>query len=212
MVFKITEYETMSAVKKQTLVSEQDYLAGELGSPVRHEYLGGYIHAMAGSSNRHSIIEANFMISLGTKLNGQPCRPFSSNAKIRITLPNQIRFYYPDVSVICRQNPQTDSFQESPVVIVEILSHSTRRTDTGEKLRDYLTLPSLLVYLLVEQEEPVVVAHRRSAEGFVREVYAGMQTVIPLPEVGINLTLSEIYNQVEFAPEHHPDDSNSNDS
>ncbi len=195
----------MSAVEKQTLISEVDYLAGELRSPVRHEYLGGYVHAMAGNSNRHAVIETNLTIAFGTKLKGSPCRPFSTNTKIRIPLPNQLRYYYPDLSVVCQQNPQEDSFQATPVVIVEILSRSTRRIDTGEKLRDYLTLPSLMVYILVEKDEPFVVVHRRHAETFAREVYEHLDAVIPLPEIGIKLALTEIYDDVEFSPEPDPD-------
>ena len=126
----------MSAVEKQTLISEKEYLAGELRSQIRHEYLGGYVHAMAGNSNRHVVIETNVTATMRTLLKGNPCRPYSSNTKIRIPLPNQLRYYYPDLSIVCEQNSQDDSFQDAPVVIVEILSRSTRRIDTGEKLRD----------------------------------------------------------------------------
>lgn len=196
----------MSAVEKQTLISEQDYLSGELRSRVRHEYLGGYVHAMAGNSNRHTVIETNLTITFGTKLKGRPCRPYSTNTKIRIPLPNQLRYYYPDLSIVCEQNSQDDSFQDAPVVIVEILSRSTRRIDTGEKLRDYLTLPSLMVYILVEQDEPFVVVHRRRGEVFDREVYERLDAVIPLPEIGVELPLTEIYDDVEFSPEPDPDE------
>ena len=91
-------------------------------------------------------------------------------------------------------------------MIVEILSRSTRRIDTGEKLRDYLTLPSLMVYILVEQDEPFVVVHRRGGEVFDREVYERLDAVIPLPEIGVELPLTEIYDDVEFSPEPDPDE------
>ena len=201
----------MSAVKKQTLISEQDYLAGELRSQIRHEYLGGYVHAMAGNSNRHVVIETNLLAVMRNLLKGRPCRPYSTNTKIRIPLPNQLRYYYPDLSVVCEQNSQDDSFQDAPVVIVEILSRSTRRIDTGEKLRDYLTLPSLMVYILVEQDEPFVVVHRRGASGFEREVYQQLDSVIPLPEIEIELPLTEIYDEVEFSSEPESDELDSDD-
>ena len=83
-------------------------------------------------------------------------------------------------------------------MIFEVLSDSTRRLDDGEKRDGYLTIPSLRVYLLVEQDETAVIAYRRTEQGFVREVYTGRDAMLPLPEIGIELPLSEIYDRVEF--------------
>src|SRR6202035_3740103 len=107
----------MSAAKKWNRISVDDYLAGELVSPVKHEYLGGVVYAMASARNAHNLIAANTQGSLHTRLRGRRCRPYNSDTKIRIVLPTpatQVRFYYPDVPVICRPNPQTDSFQDEP--------------------------------------------------------------------------------------------------
>jgi Uma2 family endonuclease len=140
-------------------------------------------------------------VALGSRLRGTHCRPFNSDTKIRIRLTTQVRFYYPDASVICRPNPQADSFQDEPAVLVEVLSRRTRRIDEGEKKDAYLTIPSLTVYLLVEQESPAVVLLRRTDQGFVREVYEGLDAVVPLTEIAAELPLSEIYEAVEFVPE-----------
>src|SRR5580765_8450054 len=110
----------MSAALKWNLVSVDDYLAGELESPIKHEYVGGVVYAMAGARNLHNRIATNTLGSLHARLRGQPCQPFNSDTKIRIRLPTQTRFYYPDVSVICRSNPDTDSYQDEPAVIVEV--------------------------------------------------------------------------------------------
>jgi Uma2 family endonuclease len=85
------------------------------------------------------------------------------------------------------------------VVVVEVLSESTRRTDLGEKRSAYLGVPSLKVLLLVETEEPRVVAHRRQVDGgFQIEHHVGLETVIPLPEIGVSLSLAEIYERIDF--------------
>lgn len=194
----------MTAAKKLNLISVEDYLAGELASPVKHEYLGGIVYAMAGARNAHNRIATNASGSLWSRLRGQPCQPTNSDTKIRVRLPKQIRFYYPDVSVVCHPNSPRDSFQDQPVVIVEVLSKRTRRLDEGEKKDAYLTIPSLQVYLLVEQDKPQVVAYRRTADGFVPETYEGLEAIIPLPELGIELPLAEVYAGSEFEPE--PDD------
>jgi Uma2 family endonuclease len=197
----------MSTAKKLDLVTVDDYLAGELISPIKHEYLGGILYAMAGARNRHNVIAGNTYVALHNRLRGRPCRPFNSDTKIRIRLPTHVRFYYPDASVTCRPNPPDDSFQDEPAVIVEVLSRRTRRIDEGEKKDAYLTIPSLGVYVLVEQEAAAVVAFRRTEAGFVREVYEGMEAVIPLGEIGIDLPLAELYETVEFTPEPEEDEA-----
>jgi Uma2 family endonuclease len=95
----------MSAAVKWNLVSVEEYLAGELESPVKHEYLAGVVYAMAGARNAHNLIATNTIVARGARLRGRPSRPYNSDTKIRIRLPDQVRFYYPDASVICRSNP-----------------------------------------------------------------------------------------------------------
>jgi Uma2 family endonuclease len=196
----------MSAATKLHLISVEDYLAGELVSPVKHEYLGGIVYAMAGARNAHNLIASNALGTLHARLRGKPCRPYNSDTKIRIRLPNEVLFYYPDVSVICRPNPPTDSFQDEPAVLVEVLSKGTRRIDEGEKKRAYVKIPSLAVYLLVEQETAAVVAFRRTAQGFVREEYQGLDAVIPLDEIDATLPLADLYEAVQFQPEPSEDE------
>lgn len=197
----------MTAAQKLNLISVEDYLAGELISPVKHEYLGGFVYAMAGARNVHTLISSNVLGTLHGRLRGKPCRPLNSDTKIRVRLPSHLRFYYPDVSVVCRPNPPTDSFQDEPAVIVEVLSRQTRRIDEGEKKDAYLTIPSLSVYLLVEQDMPAVVAYRRIEPGFVREVYEGVDAVVPLSEIATELPLAEIYEAVTFTAEPADDEA-----
>lgn len=191
----------MTAAEKLNLISVEDYLEGELHSPIKHEYLGGAVHAMAGARNAHNIIATNVLVALGSRLRGQPCQPFNSDTKIRIRLPTHTRFYYPDVSVICDPNPQTDSFQDHPSVIFEVMSKTTRRIDSGEKKDAYLTIPSLAAYILLEQDSARAIVFRRSGNSFESEVYSGPSASIPLPEIDIELPLAEVYERVEFTPE-----------
>jgi Uma2 family endonuclease len=136
----------MTAAPQWERVSVDDYLAGELRSPVKHEYLNGVLYAMAGARNAHNRIASNVLARLDARLMGHRCQAFNSDTKIRIRIAAQTRFYYPDVSVVCRANPPEDSFQDEPVVITEVISRKTRRTDEGEKKDAYQTIPSLKVY------------------------------------------------------------------
>jgi Uma2 family endonuclease len=188
-------------------LSVEEYLAGELGSEVKHEYLDGVVYAMAGGRNAHNLVATNFLGALHARLRGRTCRPYNSDTKVRVQLPNGPRFYYPDGSVICRPNPQTDSFQDRPAVIAEVLSRKTRRIDEGEKKDAYLTMPSLSVYLLIEQEVAGVTVYRRVEEGFRREVYSGLDATIPLSEIDTELPLRELYDAVELLPEPDGDEA-----
>src|SRR5712675_2008649 len=129
----------MSAALKWNLLSVDDYLADELVSPITHDYLAGVVYAMAGARNSHNLIASNTLVALGTRLKGKRCRAYISDTKVRVRLPTHVRFYYPDVSVIGRPNPQADSFQDEAAVLVEVVSKRTRRTDEGEKKDAYLT-------------------------------------------------------------------------
>lgn len=191
----------MTAAKKQQLISVEDYLAGELVSPIKHEYVGGVVYAMAGAINRRNRIATNIVGAAHGRLRGNRCRAFNSDTKIRVRLTHHVRFYYPEASIVCRPNADVDSFQEEPAVIFEVLSRKTRRIDEGEKKDAYLTIPSLNVYVLVEQDTPSIVAYRRTDHGFVREVHEGLAAVLRLPEIGIELPMAEIYEHVEFNPE-----------
>jgi Uma2 family endonuclease len=191
----------MSAARKLNLVSVEDYLAGELVSPVKHEYVAGVVYAKAGARNAHNLIASNTLVALGSRLRGKPCHAYNSDTKVRIRLATHYRFYYPEAMVVCRPNPQDESFQDNPVVLVEVLSQATRRIDEGEKRDAYLTIPSLSVYLLVEQDMPAVVTYRRTEQGFVREVYEGLNADVPLSEIETELPLAEVFDAVVFNPE-----------
>ncbi len=183
---------------RDLLVSPEEFLEGELLAETKHEYLSGVVYAMAGAKNVHNEIATNTLLALGIRLRGRSCRPFNSDTKVRLRLPTGMRFYYPDVQVTCHPNPPDDTFQDNPVVVVEVISESTRRTDEGEKLHGYCSLPSLEYYLLVETERALVIGYRRTADGFVREVHSGLGAVIALPAIEAELPLVEIYERVVF--------------
>ena len=188
----------VESLKQYESISVEDYLAAELESETRHEYLGGVVYAMSGGRNRHNLIVMNLYGLLWSALRGGRCQPCNSDTKIRIRLPNHVRFYYPDASVICRSNPLDESFQDEPVVVVEVLSKSTRRLDEGEKKDAYLTIPSLVSYLLVEQDSQAVQVFRRTPQGFIRELY--IDGVIELPEVGCRLAVADLYQGITPDP------------
>jgi Uma2 family endonuclease len=188
----------MSTARHFQPISVSDYLAGESQAKRKHEYVDGVIYAMAGGTVTHSRIASNVMVALGGQLRGQRCQVFNSDIKVRVQRPGDTRFYYPDVSVVCQPNPPDDLYHDRPVVIVEVISESTRRIDEYEKREAYLSIDTLQAYLLIEPAAAAVLVYRRRAERFERETYEGRSAIIELPEVGCRLTLADLYENVEF--------------
>ena len=66
----------MQAVEHAASIGVEDYLAGELKSEIRHEYIGSLVYAKAGTSSEHNIICQNLLIALRSRLQGKPCQVF----------------------------------------------------------------------------------------------------------------------------------------
>jgi Uma2 family endonuclease len=184
----------MALLKTNEIISVEDYLSGELIAETKHEYLGGVVHAMAGAKVGHNRAAGNVFRFLGNSLDGKPCEPFNSDMKVRIELPEQTRFYYPDVMVVCDSLGDDEAYQDKPVVVVEVLSESTRRVDMGEKREAYRAVATLRVILIVDPERPHVTVDRRCANGgFDTEFYTALDQVIPLPEISAELRMADVY-------------------
>lgn len=189
----------MTALTKPVKDSVEEYLEGEINSEFRHEYLGGAVHAMAGGTNDHAAIAANAIGTLFGYLKGKPCKAFTSYAKVRLDLADHTRFYYPDVQVVCDSRSGDSHYQDRPVVIIEVLSESTRRTDLGEKRDAYLAIPTLKVLLFIESEAATALLLRRKPSGgFSEEFYSGGDAVIDLPEIEASLPLVDVFDGIKF--------------
>jgi Uma2 family endonuclease len=177
----------------------EEYLEFEERSEIKHEYINGYVQAMAGARREHNFIAQNISRVLGNQLVGKPCAVLGSDQRLRISLPDRTFCYYPDVTVDCSQMRGIDT--EEPTVLFEITSPSTARSDNGDKLLSYLNLPSMRVYVMVDQKRPQLTVHRRATDGaWVREVLTGLDASLALPEIECALTMREVYDRVDFSP------------
>ena len=191
----------MSSAEKPQFVDVKSYLESEAQSETKHEYVNGWLRAMAGASNRHNVIATNVQSLLWSQLKNKPCQAMNSDTRIKIQLSDSTFFYYPDASVICESNSPSESFQEAPVFIAEVLSISTRAVDFDEKLNNYLQIDSLQYCLLIEQIKPRAVLLRREESGFLRETYEKLDDQIQLPAIDCILSLRDIYDRIDFSPE-----------
>lgn len=134
-----------------------EYLAFEEASEEKHEWINGYVFAMAGGTPRHAQIAMNVGSQLKAQLDVHGCRVFSSDLRVRIQ--ETTRRTYPDVTVVCgplAKDPTDRNAITNPTLIVEVLSDSTEASDRGDKWRHYRMLPSLQSYVLINTREPLV--------------------------------------------------------
>ncbi len=197
----------MRTAEQPSFVAVDDYLAAEEIASSKSEYIDGWVRAMSGGTVRHNRIKVNMIVCLSIQLRGKPCQAYDADMKIQVRRNLSNRFYYPDVSVVCESNGPTESFQDRPVLLVEVLSKSTRAIDLDEKLEAYLTIESLHAYILFEQHKPMAIVLRRSENGFLRETVESLDAVIELPTLGLRLPLSEVYAGVDTTPSavHEPE-------
>lgn len=190
----------MSTAPSLKSLSVEDYLTGELHSQIKYEYVAGRVYAMAGGTNVHNRIASRVLGSLYQQLADSSCEPLNSDTKVRVQRQGKICFYYPDVSVVCESNPDEDTYQDQPVVIVEVISESTRRADEGEKCENYLSIPSLHVYVLLEQDRCAAKTYVRGQGGEFHEIlYTEADAIIKLESIAAELHFTDIYAGIKFA-------------
>lgn len=179
-------------------ISVTDYFEQEKTSPIRHEYLGGQLFAMAGASESHNRIAANLCTYLITHLRGSGCKTFISDMKVKIQVAQGTGdiFYYPDVMVTCDEQDRDKFYKTHPCLVVEVLSPSTETIDRREKRLNYQSLASLQEYVLVSQDQMQVEVYRRKPSGNWEVERLGPNDSLQLNSVGLTLTLADIYDEV----------------
>lgn len=190
-----------AALKIQTqqprVITWDDYERTERKSDVRHEFVNGQVFAMAGGSWNHNRVATSIVTDLSIQLRGKKCEAFINDLKLRIELGNEEFGYYPDVMVVCDKKDQRKFHVTNPTVVFEVLSKSTARIDRREKLLAYQGVSELQVYVLVEQTHPQLIVYRRS-NLWSAETLEGLEAVLPLPEIGVELSLASIYERVDW--------------
>lgn len=181
----------MSSAQNKIFIKPEDYLKGELSSDVKHELVDGHAYAMAGASKNHERISVNILTEFRNHLKTSPCEPFGSDLKVKVNS----NFFYPDVIVVCDDKTDNEYYTESPVIIVEVLSKSTRRTDETIKRLSYVNIPNLQEYVLIEQDIVDIQVMRRSNHWFPSNYFMGDE--IHFESIDLTLSVEEIYHRVK---------------
>ena len=187
-------------VPKPKLTVDQ-YLAIEREAEFKSEYYRGEMFAMAGGTSNHSELGVIMTSLLRNRLAGRGCKVYNSDMKVQIE-PGGLNTY-PDASVVCCKPVFSTATKEAlvnPKLLVEILSKSTEANDRGFKFQEYKKIESLEEYVLVSQTEPLIERFGRRPGGAWTDYSEarGMDARIELKSLGIELTLEEIYREIDF--------------
>lgn len=171
-----------------------DYVALELSSPTKHEFLDGEIYAMAGGSEEHSALAAAILRALGNAVGNRPCRVHTSDLRIHVEAIGLATF--PDGSVVCgpleQHPPGPTATALNPTVLVEVTSDSSEEYDVGVKLESYRTIPALRDYIVVSHRERRITVHSR-IEGTWTVRVATAAGRARVSSLDVDLEVDEVY-------------------
>lgn len=173
-------------------ITVDEFLDMDFGE-AKAELEDGLIYMMAGGTELHARVSGNIYFALRLHLRGSGCRPYNSDLAART---GEANIRYPDVSVYCGDVLDTDSGQAKllgdPLVVIEVLSPSTRTKDEKVKLPEYRTMPGVQAILLVDPQEQRTRLVERSATGWVDDEWENAGDVA-FGSLGITLRRSEIF-------------------
>ncbi len=189
-----------------TYITPEEYLEQEREAETRSEYFRGEVFAMSGGTYQHSVIVANLIGELRDRLRKTPCKVTSSDLRLAIASANL--YTYPDVMVICGDPVFVDQRSDTvlnPVLIIEVLSGSTRNYDRAQKFKYYRTLSSFSEYLTVAQDEVHIEQYTRQPDGrWMLAEYTDLLSPVPLASISVEIQLSDVYEKVEFEDRQAP--------
>jgi Uma2 family endonuclease len=177
-----------------------DYLEREESSQVRHEYMGGEVHAVVGGTLRHKRIAQNITRALADRLEGKPCQVFMEGVKLHVQAADSV--YYPDVIVYCAGSAIAGDAKllQDASLVVEVLSESTMEIDRREKLIAYRKLAGLRGYWIVSPTEQRVEVHERDVSGQWRATVYGPGEALPSGWLeGEPFALARVYAGTDIA-------------
>lgn len=172
-----------------------EYLAREASSLTKHEFVDGVVYAMAGGTGRHARVATVLANTLFNHL-PESCEVVPFVMKVRINAGHSELFYYPDVIVTCGQVDLTLDYREEPILLIEVLSPSTERTDRKEKFEAYKNIRSLQEYIIAHQDIPTIEVYRRRTV-WQQEVFLP-GTRFMLDSVELELAVDDIYRRMNF--------------
>lgn len=182
-------------------LSSEEYLAWEVEQDGKYEYENGAVLAMTGGSLNHNEGALALIVLLRNHLRGRGYRILGSDAKLAI---DSHLYYYPDVVVSCDERDRNaHDYLEYPCFIAEIISPSTEARDRGIKQQNYMRIPTLKAYFLVDPEKFQVELYQRQEGSWSYVLVSGLERNVENPKIQIacfnlEFSLSILYENIDF--------------
>ncbi|MCX5883599.1 MAG: Uma2 family endonuclease [Deltaproteobacteria bacterium] len=180
-------------------ISIEEYFAREDTAELRSEYYCGDVFAMAGGTPNHSRITVNLASLLNSQFRGGPCEAFSND--LRVQVARDIHYTYPDVVVVCGEMILAEGRSDTitnPVVIMEVLSESTKDYDRGTKFTAYRSIEALTDYILIDQDTVHIEYFSKESDGTWRlREFFNTEEVIEIKSIEARLPAKAIYERVK---------------
>ena len=173
-------------------INVDGFLDWAVGRPGRYELFRGEVIAMSPETVGHAEIKAAVYASLRSSIHEKrlPCHVLPDGVIVRI---DDDTAFEPDAQVYCGEKLKGTALEvPSPIIVVEVLSSSTRRVDLSQKLASYFRLPSVQHYLIVDPLQPSVVHHSRGADAIVTRIVTEGRIALDPP--GLEIDLADIYD------------------
>ncbi len=145
---------------------------------------------MSGASQRHDQITMNALLLLGIALRGQRCRPITADVAIQVPGRGLRRA---DAAVDCGPLRDTEHVASEPLLVVEVLSPSTRQIDRFRKLEEYKSVPTLRYILLIEPSQATTKLYQRDREAWTSIDVVGLDAAIDIADLSLRLPLRDLY-------------------
>jgi Uma2 family endonuclease len=159
----------------------------------RYELVRGAVVAMAPERAGHSRVKTEVLLALRSALIGAglECEAFADGMAVRI---DDGTVYEPDALIRCGPRlPNEAVHLDDPVVVVEVISPSSRSIDTGTKLTDYFRLPSVRHYLVVQADAHRVTHHHRTDDGGIYTRILVDAGVLRLDPPGVDVSVADFF-------------------
>ena len=187
---------SMNRALRNAMTVDQ-FLVWEERQELRYEFDGFQPVAMTGGTAAHAAIQRNLIYALTGRLQDSPCQPYGSELKVRVA--DRIR--YPEAFVVCTPVPPRAKVVTDPVVVFEVVSESSVTTDFLTENAEYRATPSVQRCVVLQQTKAAAAVFTRKGDDWVADLLAGDDAALRMPEIGIEIPLSEIYRRVEFEAE-----------
>jgi len=185
----------MSAPLTQPWTQEQ-FFAWAASREGHYEFDGFRPVAMTGGTAAHAVLIRNLNLALGLRLRGGPYQPLGPDAGVE-TVNKAIR--YPDALVTCSKFSNDDRTIPGVVIVFEVISPTSARTDRFVKVREYLGVPSIRRYVIVESTTiGLTVMERSESDQIWRTTVLTEEDTLRMPDIGIEIPVAEIYEGLNF--------------